>query len=215
MLLKIINWLPIHVFIAALFFYTISADSEEIKQSDIKKIDIKPFEAELFKLPDSYTDKLKDYRKKWTRLTGFEYSQLHWDHFMVVYINQNPEIYRNNNLYYMRQWSDDLDDDTEIESSVSGFQKYPVNTVVLKENFTVKEGIPDSASLLTFMVKRADGYDPDYGNWEYIQSTPDGRITFRGNSNDVLVKQACISCHVNIKERDYIFSNVFTGRALE
>ena len=40
------------------------------------------------------------------------------------------------------------------------------------------------------------------------ESTPEGKIILQGNSKDPGIKKVCIDCHTNIKDRDYIFSNI-------
>ena len=56
------------------------------------------------------------------------------------------------------------------------------------------------------MIKRKPGYDPKFGDWEYFQSSPDGKIVAKGNSKDKLIKETCINCHSNINDQDFVFA---------
>jgi len=73
-----------------------------------------------------------------------------------------------------------------------------------KGSVIVKEKLPDEASkspeLLTAMVKRERGYDPNGGDWEY--AVLDG-------AGDKVIEAGkltrCASCHSQKKESDYVF----------
>ena len=91
------------------------------------------------------------------------------------------------------------------------FYKYDTGTIFVKENYATNNGSPGQPLTLTIMIKREKGYDPDMGDWQYIQSDVSGKIIFDGASNNKRLYQACISCHANIKERDYIFSTYYSA----
>ncbi len=48
------------------------------------------------------------------------------------------------------------------------------------------------------MVKRAPGYDPKHGDWEYFYFENTGKI----ESGRIA---SCVNCHVSAKDRDYVF----------
>lgn len=170
-----------------------------------------PFDVQPFKLPEEYQGKLKDYRKTWQRLTGFEYSGLHWNQFIVVYMNKGHESYRHNYTEYLRYYQDyDEDEEDEDEVEEPSFKSYKPGTIVLKENFTGNQGAPDTPISVTLMIKEAKGYDPKGGDWKYVQFAPNGEIIMQGNSQDPAINKACASCHINISDRDYIFANFFS-----
>ena len=63
-------------------------------------------------LPEEYRRFLNsDYRRAFFRMTGIEYSGLHWKQFVMVYMNIRPEIYVKNYYEYVRLYYSDSDDD--------------------------------------------------------------------------------------------------------
>ncbi len=62
-------------------------------------------------LPKKYEGLINsDYRREFFRMTGIEYSGLHWKQFVMVYMNVSPEIYVKNYFEYVRlYYSDDED----------------------------------------------------------------------------------------------------------
>lgn len=193
-----------------LAFFSIPGKSDQHVKKD-------PFTVSHFKSSKENTGLYGDYRKKWTRLTGFELSSLHWNQFVAVFINQSPEIYRNNHIEYLRTSQDDYDEDEDEDedeegsAAVSRFKHYPVGTMVAKEGFTSNEGKPGSPTFLVIMKKREKGYDPSHGDWEYMQFAPDGTTMIRGKGSDPAVSKLCSSCHINVADRGYIFSSFFSG----
>jgi hypothetical protein len=75
--------------------------------------------------------------------------------------------------------------------------RFPVGTVIVKE----KLAAPDSTSpeLLTVMIKRKKGFNPDFGNWEFMTVTGDGNyVTARGKL------ESCQKCHADYPTNDYV-----------
>ena len=75
--------------------------------------------------------------------------------------------------------------------------KFPVGTMIVKE----KLGSPDSKEpeLLTAMIKRAPGYNPENGDWEYL--------TLNGAATRIVEQgklTRCSGCHKWYKDRDFI-----------
>jgi hypothetical protein len=170
----------------------------------------KPFSIYPFKVPEKYQATLNDYRTDWTRLSGFQYSGLHWKQFIVIYINQDEKIYANNyreNLRYYEEL-EELDEDELVEPR---YKKYSPGTIVLKENFAVENGSPGLPISVTMMIKREKAFDTKHGDWEYVQFDPQGNIAISGKASDPAVNAVCSSCHVNIEERDFIFTNFYTN----
>ena len=64
-------------------------------------------------LPDKYKNLISsEYRRDFFRMTGIEYSGLHWKQFIMVYMNINPKVYVKNYYEYIRlYYSDDGDED--------------------------------------------------------------------------------------------------------
>lgn len=169
-----------------------------------------PFGVYPFKAPEKYAEQLKDYRSSWARLTGFEHSGLHWQQFITVYLNQDDKVYKHNYSEYLRYYQDFDEDEDEDEIEEPNFKSYSPGTIVLKENFGASNGSPDTPLTVTMMIKHKPGYDPEHGDWEYVQFDKAGNIILQGKAKDPVVNQVCGSCHINIADRDYIFANFYS-----
>lgn len=73
--------------------------------------------------------------------------------------------------------------------------KFPEGAVIVKEKLS---GDGNSMTGIGGMVKRAKGYDPANGDWEFFFYTPGGDFTTGKLAN-------CIDCH-NGGKRDHVFS---------
>ncbi len=176
---------------------------------------INPFSIYPFKISEDLPE-LQNYRQNFTRLTGFEYSGLHWNQFISIYVNQSSEIYINNYFKYLKEYHYEFDDEfvddmKKINQSMpTDFKKYPVGTVFIKENYTSQEGSPTKAENLTIMIKHRPGYDPENGDWEYLLNDLDGQIIMRGKMSAPEINSNCANCHNNIRDRDFIFSTFYS-----
>ena len=79
-------------------------------------------------------------------------------------------------------------------------ESYPVGAVVVKEKQPLSSPTGYSGEGVGGMIKRAPGYDPDHGDWEYFYrdtSTPlqHGPIA------------SCIQCHAAAAETDYVYGD--------
>jgi len=74
---------------------------------------------------------------------------------------------------------------------------FPQGSVVVKEKLTTaKSATPE---LLTVMIKRERGYNPDSGDWEYLVFDGAGRsVQARGKLEN------CQSCHMMDQNTDYV-----------
>ena len=75
--------------------------------------------------------------------------------------------------------------------------KFPVGSMIIKE----KLGKPDSTTpeLLTGMIKREPGYDPNNGDWEYL--------VLNGSASTIVERgklTRCSSCHSSYKRTDFV-----------
>jgi hypothetical protein len=75
---------------------------------------------------------------------------------------------------------------------------FPVGSIIVKEKLASADS--QSAELLTVMLKRESGFNPDSGNWEY--AVVDGTAT-KVIAQGKLVN--CQSCHVARKPTDFVF----------
>jgi hypothetical protein len=74
---------------------------------------------------------------------------------------------------------------------------FPQGSVIVKEKLTT----PESATpeLLTVMIKRKPGYNPESGDWEFVVLDGEGRtVQARGKLEN------CQSCHLMDKATDYV-----------
>lgn len=91
-----------------------------------------------------------------------------------------------------------------VSRSGSGFP-YPVGTILVRESY--EKASTDGKGAITeilAMVKRAPGYNPSLGDWEFLQMKPDLSIAARGRLT------ACMACHAPVQDRDFIFNNART-----
>ncbi len=203
--------------ILSIVLFSLLLLASKLAMSEVKKTEkvINPFHVMPFALPKGSNQSYAGYRKNWSRLTGFEYSGLHWKQFVTIFVNKGADIYRENYLAYLSLYRDEDDDDEdEDEETEQAFKAYPDGTIFLKENYLAKQGKPGEPSSLTLMIKRQAGYDQQGGNWEYLQSDVNGNIIMQGNSQDPDIKSACADCHLNMAERDYIFSTFLTSKSI-
>ena len=165
-----------------------------------------PDAASPFRVPEKFQDLLRNYRRNWTRLTNLEFSGLHWKQGIVVYINKNYKTFLRNYIGFLKIQEDLLEDEEDEEDL---FSVYPVGTIVLKENYLLEKGIPTRVSTVTVMIKKRKGYNPELGDWEFLQYEKDGKILLAGSSKNPVVQATCAFCHKNMESRDYIFSTFY------
>ncbi|MCA1643414.1 MAG: cytochrome P460 family protein [Acidobacteria bacterium] len=86
--------------------------------------------------------------------------------------------------------------------------EFPLGTAIVKEKFAGREG--ETVELMTAMVKREQGFNPESGDWEYFVLNGAGtEIQARGKLEN------CMACHVPRKEWDYTFRTYLPPRAPE
>ena len=74
---------------------------------------------------------------------------------------------------------------------------FPQGSIVVKEKLTTANST--KPELLTVMVKREPGYNPDSGDWEYMVFDGSGKsVQARGKLEN------CQSCHMSDQDTDYI-----------
>jgi hypothetical protein len=67
---------------------------------------------------------------------------------------------------------------------------------------TVFVNLADQPELLTVMIKRDPGFNPEAGDWEFLVYEGNGEtITARG------VLQNCMECHIRQVQSDFVFRN--------
>jgi hypothetical protein len=84
--------------------------------------------------------------------------------------------------------------------------RYPVGAVVIKEKARLAYWVGRERDVVREpdgvggMVKRAPGYNPEHGDWEYFyfedpKQIESGRI------------ESCVNCHAAAKDRDFVFGD--------
>jgi len=74
-------------------------------------------------------------------------------------------------------------------------------SIIVKENYDANK----KPAALTVMYKVKD-YNPDAGDWFWAKYDPEFNILAQGKI------QACITCHSQMKDNDYIFSGKVKGK---
>lgn len=181
-------------------------------------------ESMLIKDGESYQKIAHDPKGQWKLVVDFGYSEQHWKEGVVAYVNQKAyDTYMNNYYTYLRDLEFDCDKDDEDEPACGPdsfkYQPYQVDAILLKENFQLK-GVngfyqPIGPTSVTMMVKRKAGFDPKYGDWEYMEWNAEGEIKLRGKGSEKKVYSRCSKCHSGVGDRFFIFSDMLAANLLE
>jgi hypothetical protein len=76
--------------------------------------------------------------------------------------------------------------------------QFPVGSVIVKEKLSAETSA--EPELLTVMIRREAGYNPDSGDWEYLVTDGKGeKVTAQGKL------ETCNVCHTGVKDTGYIF----------
>jgi hypothetical protein len=77
---------------------------------------------------------------------------------------------------------------------------FPQGSIILKEKLPSKDST--SPELLTVMIKREAGFNPENGDWEYMALDGAGKqVQARGRLEN------CQSCHTLVKTTDFVYRN--------
>jgi len=74
---------------------------------------------------------------------------------------------------------------------------FPVGTVIVKEKLPKRDAV--DAELLTVMIKREKGFNPEIGDWEFV--------TLNGAATEVTAQgklESCQSCHLDYEKNDFV-----------
>ena len=74
---------------------------------------------------------------------------------------------------------------------------FPTGSIIVKEKLSGKNS--QTPELLTAMVKREKGYNPDSGDWEYV--------VLDGSASEIKERgtlASCNICHLNYKHSDFV-----------
>lgn len=82
--------------------------------------------------------------------------------------------------------------------SNDGRAKFPVGSIIVREKLASREAT--QPELVVVMIKRASGFNPAGGDWEFI--TADGTLT---KVRERQKKGSCLDCHSSQADRDFVF----------
>jgi hypothetical protein len=90
------------------------------------------------------------------------------------------------------------------QGPVSG--KYPVGTIIVKHSHNPAGTVDERTAL----VKRGNGFNPSYDDWEFFMLAPSGAImtdsTGMAMRGATLMGGMCGACHSGAVAKDYVFS---------
>ena len=76
---------------------------------------------------------------------------------------------------------------------------YPEGAVIVREKLKTEASAPE---VLTAMVKRKKGFNPEANDWEFLLISGDAtKIKKREKTG------ACLSCHESVNGKDFVFDN--------
>jgi hypothetical protein len=83
-------------------------------------------------------------------------------------------------------------------AAFAGDLKFPTGSIIVREKLSKADDA--TPQLLAVMVKRAPGFNPKGGDWEFL--TVNGALTkVTGRQK----KGSCLDCHTSQRERDFVF----------
>jgi hypothetical protein len=82
---------------------------------------------------------------------------------------------------------------------------YPSGTIILKQKLSDAAG--KKAEYFTGMVKRAKGYDPETGDWEFFVMNSEATV-----ARPPLNVQSCVDCHAPFRATDFVSRRYLTAK---
>ncbi len=111
-------------------------------------------------------------------------------------------------LGHSNNWVGIFVDELAKDTYLGAGAPFPVCAKIVKPIYRDAEG--KTVRKLTIMVKMRPGYDPDNGDWWYAHADPSGTPFGRHGR-----LHACIFCHKQAVETDYLFSKEVLEAAKE
>lgn len=97
--------------------------------------------------------------------------------------------------------------DVGAKAMVSERPQFPIGSIIVKEKWP-QSGDAKSPELLTVMIKREKGYNPNLGDWEFaaLDGVVDSLAISKGGAVIARGKiESCQNCHKTIEKTDYVF----------
>lgn len=87
--------------------------------------------------------------------------------------------------------------------------RFPVGSVIVCEEYSPREKDSSTPELLTAMIKRNAGFNPEGGDWEFLVVGEDfpAKVRQRGKL------ATCMGCHENRKDADFVFRQYLPEKA--
>lgn len=153
--------------------------------------DSEPMKTEV---PGSELGNLVANYKKWTKVNP---KPVHMEPFIAALCRGPMSWETKENPHQPKYFTVYVNEKGKVAMFKSGPPTFPVDSVIVKEKLPSETS--DQVELMTVMVKRAKGFDPKHGDWEYFTTRGVGPET----SQDDVAK--CQSCHESAKSNDYVF----------
>ncbi|MGD2135880.1 MAG: cytochrome P460 family protein [Gemmatimonadales bacterium] len=128
----------------------------------------------------------------WAHLEGSNYSESYalWPDKGELYAGQEPHG------MLLTTYLNDL----ALDALTNGAGAMPNGAIVVKENY-----MPDSTLAAITIMYKAEGYNPDVGDWFWVKRLADGTVEASGRV------AGCIGCHGQQAANDYLFTGQLGG----
>ena len=98
---------------------------------------------------------------------------------------------------YLRDWANPL---AGQGIATHGAPAFPVGAVIVKEKYAGAPAAPADLVAIALMIKRASGFDPAHGDWEYAYYEAALGIVRSAEQTAY-----CASCHAGAAATDYVY----------
>jgi len=92
----------------------------------------------------------------------------------------------------------------EAYGKYEDLETMPVNSVLIKDSFSVNGDGSLSIGPLFIMEKMGSGFNPDTGDWRYYMLTPDGNLFGITKGTNSAGMAFCNDCHIGAEDTDYM-----------
>ncbi len=80
----------------------------------------------------------------------------------------------------------------------------PASAIIVKENY-----MPDGTLAAITTMYKFEGYNPEAGDWHWVEFLPDGSVDMDGMLQGKV--EMCIGCHGAKADNDYVFTGSLSG----
>jgi hypothetical protein len=144
---------------------------------------------------------LDTYRHAYTRVADGQFSAVHWDQHVAIFINSATDTYQRNHAQFLALKEDPL--------LIPAFTPYPAGTVVVKEHRSPLQIGQHEPGSWCVMLKDAARNDDA---WRYVEIDRQRGVVLDGYADSPSVRERCATCHAEAKASDYVFSSYFNSK---